>query len=473
MNALKKILLVASIIISYNATAGNKIKAYFNHPVDNSVSCGVNAINLNNYIDDTLVAYINRAKYTLDIAVYNFTHYSSGSLANVALAIDNAYNRGVKIRWIYDSSSTNSGLNIVTTPIKKMGSPQSSSFTIMHNKFMIVDGKSTNPDDAIVWTGSTNWSTNQFNEDYNNIIIIQDSALAHVYLGEFNQMWGDTGMTPNYVNSKFGHLKNDLGRHHFTIEGKHVELYFSPSDNTNDQILNAISTANKDLYFALYAFTFGADATAIINKFNSGVYVAGIIDTFSTNSTYTPHPAFLANLTRSRYKVYRNTGIYHNKYMIVDASDACSDPLVLTGSHNWSNVANTDNDENTLIIHDDTIANLYYQAFRGDFQSMGGSLTIPSGGCPVAINTIADANNTSYVFPNPSNGTVFITYNKIANDNTTIEVLSVDGRLISRQTVENTSTGETTTEIKLDNTGMYFIRLITNNGTKTYSVVNQ
>src|ERR1051325_472283 len=42
------------------------IKIYFNHPVDNSVSSGVNAVYLNQSMDDTLVAYIDRANYSLD-----------------------------------------------------------------------------------------------------------------------------------------------------------------------------------------------------------------------------------------------------------------------------------------------------------------------------------------------------------------------------------------------------------------------
>ena len=40
-----------------------------------------------------------------------------------------------------------------------------------------------------------------------------------------------------------------------------------------------------------------------------------------------------------------------------------SDPLVITGSHNWSTAAETNNDENTIIIHDANIANQFYQEF--------------------------------------------------------------------------------------------------------------
>jgi phosphatidylserine/phosphatidylglycerophosphate/cardiolipin synthase-like enzyme len=61
------------------------------------------------------------------------------------------------------------------------------------------------------------------------------------------------------------------------------------------------------------------------------------------------------------------TGIMHHKYLVVDQSNAGSDPLVLLGSHNWSNAAENTNDENTLIIHNQEIANWYYQEFHARY----------------------------------------------------------------------------------------------------------
>jgi len=63
------------------------------------------------------------------------------------------------------------------------------------------------------------------------------------------------------------------------------------------------------------------------------------------------------------------SGIMHHKYMVVDQAHADSDPLVLTGSHNWSSSAHLRNDENTLIIHDQGVANAYYQEFVPRFRN--------------------------------------------------------------------------------------------------------
>ena len=36
------------------------------------------------------------------------------------------------------------------------------------------------------------------------------------------------------------------------------------------------------------------------------------------------------------------------------------DPVVILGSYNWTNAGAYDNDENTLIIHDQALAQAYY-----------------------------------------------------------------------------------------------------------------
>src|ERR1035438_7835107 len=78
------------------SASSGKILVYFNQPVDNSVATFANAVYLNQTMIDTLNAYINRAKQTIDIAQYE---YATGSYSTVtiATAINNAYSRGVKI----------------------------------------------------------------------------------------------------------------------------------------------------------------------------------------------------------------------------------------------------------------------------------------------------------------------------------------------------------------------------------------
>ncbi len=79
----------------------------------------------------------------------------------------------------------------------------------------------------------------------------------------------------------------------------------------------------------------------------------------------------VATLTQALGTNFRETtesGILHHKVLIADALQTNSNPVVLTGSHNWSNNAEIRNDENTLILYDANIANLYYQEFSQRFK---------------------------------------------------------------------------------------------------------
>ena len=462
------ILALLALSSTITAMAGNKIKVYFNHSVDITVSSGTNAVNLNGRIDDTLIAYIDRAKYTLDVAVYNFTS-NSGDMSNVANAINSAYSRGVKVRWIMDGSSTNSGAALLNAGINKLRSPTTGSYTIMHNKFMVVDANSSNPNDAVVWTGSTNWSTAQFNTDFNNIVVIQDSALAHVYRDHFNMMWGDTGIAPNSSASRFGSTKTDLGRHNFTIDGKQVEVYFSPADNTGSRIISTINTARTDLYWGMYTFTYQTYADAIMNRKAAGVYVAGINDAFS--HSYTPYNTFNIGLG-SMFKEYTGSGMYHNKYLVVDPSDTCSDPAVLTGSHNWSFSANTDNDENTLIIHDASVANQYYQSFKMDFMSMGGSVS-HAFGCPTAVYDPTPSVSGVAVSPNPARGNFSVSLKLNRAQQITISMVSIDGKTSTLLMDEYLPAGYLKRSYNILPAGVYIVKVVTGNEVYTERLVNE
>lgn len=100
----------SSNIISSTTSAfptTGEIQVYFNNTVNTSVSSGVNA-NANANFTDILIQKINNAKRSIDVALYSL----SGTVgANIATALVNAKNRGVKIRVIgeYDNRTTAPG----------------------------------------------------------------------------------------------------------------------------------------------------------------------------------------------------------------------------------------------------------------------------------------------------------------------------------------------------------------------------
>ncbi len=433
--------------------SAQSVKVYFNQPVNTSVSNGINAIYLNDAFDDTIASYINRAMYSLDIAMYNFTTGSNSD--NIGQAINNAYNRGVQIRWIFNGSSSNSALANLNTNIPTLGSPTSSQYGIMHNKFMVIDFNHPDTNKVITFSGSCNWTEQQLVNDYNNIVFIQSKSVAQAYLTEFNEMWGSTGMQPDLINSKFGPYKTNNTQHVFNVDGKQLEIYFSPSDQTESHLLDIISSANTNLNFGVYAFTRTSIADSIIAAHNRGVYVAGIIDNFS--SSYAPK-SMMAPYLMNQLLTFTLTYVYHNKFVIADACNNASDPTVGSGSHNWSLSADTKNDENFVVFHDAAITNQFYQSFFANAQLLG--FTIPSCSSITNVNTINI--QAPKLFPNP------------IEDKFTVESLEHFSWIIKNAMGQIVKTGVSdNTDIHELKAGLYFLQINSNDNYINYRVVKQ
>ncbi len=398
------------------------MKVYFNTAVDNSYSTGVNAIYLNKSIDDTLISYINRAKYSIDMAIYNF---NNAGLSNISNALKAAATRGVVVRVVGCGTTANLGIDeLAGSAVHVLIGPGSTGRTgIMHNKFFIFDCESANANDPLVWTGSTNLTDSQINLDANNVIIVQDQSLARSYKIEFEEMWGSSTVTPDNAKARFGAAKKNNTPHEFKIKGQRVESYFSPTDGVNAQIVQEINTANHDLSIATMLLTRDEIAAAIASCKTAGGIVNMLTDAQGNNGA-TVNTTLLAALGATHYVFYGASGIMHNKYMIIDQGATSSDPIAFTGSHNWSAAADNSNDENTLIIHDATIANIYYQNFVKLFTGSNGVLA--------GINKYETAGpNRLSVFPNPvHDGNVNVSCYSQSADKGKIQLLDITGKLV-------------------------------------------
>lgn len=447
--------------VTQSLSTGN-IKAYFNRFADETYSNGTPAVFLDHLIADTLAAYIDRTQFTLDVAVYDWDNSFYGD--KITNAINNAYTRGVKVRVINDGSTINSGLNDLNPQVHSLISPQGSNYTIMHNKFVIMDANASDPNLPVVWTGSTNFTAGQLVDDANNVIIFQDQSLARGYKMEFDEMWGDTSQisVANPSLSKFGQFKTDNTPHEYIIGGKRVESYFSPSDQTNSEILNTIATANNDLHFAVMVITRTDLAYAIRDQIQSqGLDAKGIVDNQSTSAS--PYGILLPEMGNNLAQSLQDW-IFHHKYMIIDESNPASDPLVLTGSHNWSSGADQKNDENTVIVHDASIANQYYQDFMGRWCERNGT------NCLAGLNE-SKKQEVVVVYPNPNNGSFSIL---VAGDGTDVQVQITDvaGKQVYAAE-KSTANGMNTIDISAPELkkGSYFLQLTCNGETTTQQIV--
>lgn len=376
------------------------MRALFNGGVNSSLSLGLmEAEYYPDNLDDELISYINQAEESIDMAIYNL---NNSGISDISRALNQAHSRGVVVRAVYDGDVNATGIQALHSDIGKIASPRSDypSYGIMHNKFVVIDAETTDPLKPIVWTGSTNFSYNQINTDPNNVIIIQDQSLARCFRLEFNEMFGSDGPQPNPTNSRFGPDKTDNTPHQFIIDGKRVECYFSPSDGTHQQILNTIQTSNNTIHVATMLITKQDIADALSLKANEGQLVQVVIDDYDQYGE--PILNTLKASLGEDVRIHGESGLLHHKYMIVDQGFADSDPMVLTGSHNWSSSAQLRNDENTLIIHDQGVANAYYQEFAPRFSA--GEILVSDGNA----SHITDTDRRIEVYPNPASQWIWI-----------------------------------------------------------------
>ncbi len=404
------------VFVSKSLSSG-EIIVYFNQAVDTSVSGGTHAISLINQFTDTIVAYINRAQETIDMMMYD------NDCRAIIDALNAAHDRGVQIRFISDIPGASEPEDTVLVHLNpQIAFLAGNDESIMHNKIMIFDRNDVQHCQVMV--GSTNHTLANLNKDYNNMVIIQDQSLAKAYMLEFYEMWGSNTMTPNAALAKFGSQKADNTPHQLNIAGKRVELYFSPSDQTTSKINAAILSANHNVEFGVMAFTENVLGNAIKTVHNAGTDVRGIIDyvefTGSEFQMLLSNNIAVLDYQNPDGSQWPEGATFHSKYVIVDYGFSESNPLVVNGSHNWTATADSRNDENTLIIYDETIANLFHQEFTQSYNNlltpspMDDSVTTP-------VNTMVPINcfindwvhnqvteTTAAIFSHPLHGSAML-----------------------------------------------------------------
>jgi phosphatidylserine/phosphatidylglycerophosphate/cardiolipin synthase-like enzyme len=208
---------------------------------------------------------------------------------------------------------------------------------LMHDKFCVID-------DGIVLTGSFNPTDNDNNYNNNNILVVYSSWLAQNYEGEFQELW----------NGEFG--KGNRVKHPvLKINSIKMENYFCPEDDCAFRIANLIKDAKSSAKAAFFTFTSEKIADELLKAESRGVDVSVIVENRqrnAKNSQYQRLKDFGMDI-----KLDNNKYTMHHKVLIIDGK------IVVTGSFNPTLSADTKNDENILIIHDEEIANRFLEEF--------------------------------------------------------------------------------------------------------------
>ncbi len=296
--------------------------------------------NSQNTIQGKLIQHIQNAKKSIHIASFEF------NLTSVAEALIDAHQRGVEVMWVTDDEH---GLEADHKPdrgqfamLKRAGIPvkDDSRGALMHNKFWIFDSK-------LVWTGSTNITKNGIFKNNNNVITIESPEIAMIYESEFQEMW---------TGNEFGITSTSTPKNQkVNINGDDIQTYFAAEDNVAEKLIPIIENAQTSIRFMAFSFTHDGMGDAILKRANAGVDVKGIFELRGSETKYSE----LGKLYRAGVPVRQdgNPRTFHHKVIIIDNN------ILITGSFNFSNNANKNNDENVLVVHNKDIAQQYLNEF--------------------------------------------------------------------------------------------------------------
>ena len=130
-------------------------------------------------VQNRIVAEIDKARASIDIAIYSFT------ADPIREALIRAKSRGLAIRIIADSSqttSTGSEIALLEQLGFQLKRTSGVSNGIMHNKYMILDGVS-------LFTGSYNWSASAESYNYENAVFLQGLPVIRDFQANFDRLW--------------------------------------------------------------------------------------------------------------------------------------------------------------------------------------------------------------------------------------------------------------------------------------------
>lgn len=291
-------------------------------------------------VDGPLVEAIDSARLSIDVAAFSIT------LNSVRNALINAHERGVTVRIVMESTNmdTSDVQRLLEAGVPIIGDNRQG---LMHNKFMVIDRSE-------VWLGSMNFTDSGTYDDNNNMIRIRSTKIAENYSVEFKEM---------FENNKFGEdIVAQTPNPTVMLDGTRVDTYFSPDDGVLTVLYNLLNDSEESIYFLAFSFTSNELGSLIRKKAEAGLDIKGVMDEEQ-----------IASNTGTEFDPFRQAGVdvlidgndgqMHHKVFIVDGK------IVVLGSYNFSRSAEERNDENTVIIYNQKLAEFMLQEFRRVYEN--------------------------------------------------------------------------------------------------------
>ena len=214
----------------------------------------------------------------------------------------------------------------------------------MHNKFIVIDNH-------VVWTGSTNLTSNGIYCNNNNLVRIESAKLAENYLTEMDEMYVERSFGPSSANT--------TPHEELAIDGTTVENFFAPEKKLVNAIARTVARAQEEILFMAFAFTNEDIGEAMLGRAEAGVPVQGIFEGLNAQAQRSYFPLMeQSGIESVEVRLDANPKIMHHKVIIVDRK------TTVFGSFNFTGNANRQNDENIVIVHDADFTRAFVQEFE-------------------------------------------------------------------------------------------------------------
>ena len=127
--------------------------------------------------DQILIKYIDQAKSSIHILIYEFT------LRSIEPSLVAARDRGVEVKLVMDRSESQSKASLYPE-LKHLGFDVriANVAGIMHDKVAIIDAQ-------YVIEGSFNYSSAAVTSNAENLVVISDASIAQAYQNQFQQLY--------------------------------------------------------------------------------------------------------------------------------------------------------------------------------------------------------------------------------------------------------------------------------------------
>ena len=291
-------------------------------------------------IAEVLIRLIDAARESIHICSFEM------DLEEVADALIAAKKRGLEVVFITDDeygieADEEDGLNLFSR-MEEAGIEihDDARSGLMHDKIWLFD-------EFVVWTGSCNITVNGIFRNNNDVVVLYSEDAAAIYENEFDEMRaGEFGTTST----------STVDEQVIDIAGTEVRVFFGAEDDVIDHISPIVQASEESVRFMAYSFTHDTLGDAVIDRFEQGKDVMGIFERRGSETEYSE----LGRMHELGMEVRQdgNSRTFHFKNFVLDES------TVMTGSFNYSESADKNNDENILLLANETIAQLYMDEFE-------------------------------------------------------------------------------------------------------------